>query len=274
MGRTDGATIMSMDVFFNELSVSGGCELGYGEIESLKKLYLELRGVPGMDFVCRVNSGLLAEMTRYIAAQSNGREVMGFLYAFLRPPFEGASSEDAQNTYLQSQWRCGGEECFGLAMASILDTLAISIDRAPWDVPNLRISRDTSNVVVRNCSRAEHVSAHGEWAENLFEPELVPCGVSPEDKAIKLRDDHGVDVLRAFAQRLLKSEYVIEVINSLEFHPKSRRFVRSFTTDGVVELVLNWTDAGYGLAVQTTGRNLRETEKIARCLESEFGHVA
>lgn len=66
---------------------------------------------------------------------------------------------------------------------------------------------------------------------------------------------------------------MVGIVNSLEFHPKSRRFIRSSADDGVVELVLNWTDAGFGLAVQTTGRNRRETEEIARRLEDEFGHV-
>lgn len=264
---------MSKDVFFNELSVLGERELNYGEIESLKMLYLELREVPGADLVCRIDAKLLSDMAKRVMAQSNGREVLGFLYAFLRPPFEGDSSEDVQNTYLQSQWKCGDEECFGLAMASILDTLAISIDHAPWAVSRLWISRNSSNVVVRNCSRAEHVGAHAEWVESLMDVNPVTCDAPPEDKPLKLRDDHGVDVLRPFAQRLLKSEYVLGVVNSLEFHPKSRRFVRSFTADGMVELVLNWTDAGYGLVVKTTGRTYRETEEIARRLETEFGHV-
>ena len=199
---------------------------------------------------------------------------MSFLYAFLRPPSEGDSSEDDQAKYMQSQWRCDDEECFGLAMASILDTLAISIDHTPWNVPSVQISRDASPVDVRNCSRAEHVHVHEEWAESLTELELTTCDMPPEEKPIKLRDDHGVDVLQAFARRLLRSKYVVGVVNSLEFRPRSRRFIRHSTDDGIVELVLNWTDAGYGLAVQTTGRNRRETEEIAHRLESEFGHVA
>lgn len=265
---------MSRDVFFNELSIPTGRGLNYGEVESLKGLYLALRNVPEAVFVCRVDGEHLASLVRGVKVQSNGGDVMNFLYAFLRPPFEGDSSEDDQVKYMQSQWRFGDEECFGLAMASILDTLAISIDRVPWNVPNVQICRDASLVDVKNCSRAEHVKVHEQWTESLVGLELTTCDTPAEEKPIKLRDDHGIDVLRAFAKRLLRSKYVVGVVNSLGFHPKSRRFILSTSDDGMVELVLNWTDAGYGLVVQTTGRNRRETEEIARRLEDGFGHVA
>lgn len=35
--------------------------------------------------------------------------------------------------------------------------------------------------------------------------------------------------------------------------------------------VKHWYDKGYGLAVQTTGRNYRETKQIARILEEKYG---
>lgn len=265
---------MSRDVFFNELSIPSGRGLSYEEVEALRGLYLALRGVPGGNFVCRLDGEHLANLVQGVMTQSNGKDIKDFLYAFLRPPFEGDSSEDDQAKYIQSEWRCGNDECFGLAMANVLDTLAISINHAPWNVPIVHISRNESLVGVRNCGCAEHVDVHGEWLESLVRPELITCDMAPDEKTLKLRDDHGIDVLRAFAKRLLRSKYVVGVINSLEFHPKARRFIRSFSDDGIVEMVLNWTDAGYGLAVQTTGRNRRETEKIARRLEEEFGHIA
>lgn len=265
---------MSRDVFFNELSIPTGRGLGYEEIEALRGLYLALRSVSKGDFVCRLDGEHLANLVQGVMTQSNGRDVKDFLYAFLRPPFEGDSSEDDQAKYIQSEWRCDNEECFGLAMASILDTLAISINHEPWNVPIVHIKRDASRVSVRNCGCAEHVDAHGEWLESSVKPEPITCGTPPDDKPLKLRDDHGIDVLRAFAKRLLRSEYVVGVVNSLEFHPKARRFIRNCSDDGMVELVLNWTDAGYGLAVQTTGRNRRETEEIARRLEEKFGYIA
>ena len=40
--------------------------------------------------------------------------------------------------------------------------------------------------------------------------------------------------------------------------------------DGIIELVLTWTDEGFGMVAQTTGRNLRETEAIGRILAEDF----
>lgn len=264
---------MSKDVFFNELSAPSGDVLSYEEIKSLKGLFLSLHNIPKVDLVCRIDSHLLSSMVESSTAQSYGREVAGFLYSILHPPFEGDSSEDAQAAYMDARWACNDEACFGLAMACILDTLAVSIDRTPWNVSNLQISKNASSVMVRNCSRAEHLEIHSQWLSSLAGIELVACDIPPENKPLKLRDDHGKDVLQAFARRLLRSRYVVEIVNSLEFHPKSRRFIKCCTPDGVVELILNWTDAGYGLAVQTTGRNLLETEEIARRIEADFGHV-
>jgi putative CRISPR-associated protein (TIGR02619 family) len=100
---------------------------------------------------------------------------------------------------------------------------------------------------------------------------LIPQDdTNPERKPIHLRDDHGKDVLQAFAERIRRSPYVKKVINSLPFNPKSTSPIRRTTNDGIVEFVLTWTDKGLGLCIQTTGRNLAETNSIALYLKQEF----
>lgn len=92
----------------------------------------------------------------------------------------------------------------------------------------------------------------------------------PERKQINLRDDHGKDVLQAFAEKIRRSPYVKKIINSLPFNPKSTDQIRHTTQEGIVEFVLTWTDKGLGLCVQTTGRNLAETNSIALHLKEQF----
>ena len=41
----------------------------------------------------------------------------------------------------------------------------------------------------------------------------------------------------------------------------------------LIEIVLPWTDKGYGIVVKTTGRTIRETQKIAQIIEEEFGYI-
>lgn len=94
----------------------------------------------------------------------------------------------------------------------------------------------------------------------------------PENKPrIKLADDHyGKDVLNKFANKILRSPYVKKIVNSLPFNPKRRDEIRDTTPDGIVEFVLTWTDAGYGLCIQTTGRTKAETTTIALHLKNEY----
>ncbi|NBD31911.1 MAG: putative CRISPR-associated protein [Cyanobacteria bacterium] len=92
----------------------------------------------------------------------------------------------------------------------------------------------------------------------------------PEKKPIHLREDHGQDVLLPFAKKLTRSPYITKVINSLPFNPKQANPIRKTSADGIIELVLTWTDQGFGLCLQTTGRNLRETNAIAIHLVNKF----
>lgn len=100
---------------------------------------------------------------------------------------------------------------------------------------------------------------------------LVPKIDTPSDqKIINIRDDHGKDTLEKFAKKLCNSPYVIKVINSLPFNPQQKTPIRRSKTNGIIEFVLTRTDAGLGICIQTTGRNLAETNTIALHLQEEF----
>ncbi|HBB33999.1 MAG TPA: CRISPR-associated protein [Cyanobacteria bacterium UBA8803] len=100
---------------------------------------------------------------------------------------------------------------------------------------------------------------------------LIPKDkTDPERKPISLRDDHGQDILEAFAKKMRRSAYVKKIINSLPFNPAQTNPIRRTYPNGIVEFVLTWTDSGLGLCIQTTGRNLAETNSIALHLRKEF----
>ncbi len=93
----------------------------------------------------------------------------------------------------------------------------------------------------------------------------------PEKKQIHLRDDHGKDVLQEFSQRICQSPYVKSVVNSLPYNPRQTEPIRRTYSNGKVEFVLTWTDRGLGVCIQTTGRNIAETNSIALYLKKKFG---
>ncbi|MBQ3290198.1 MAG: hypothetical protein IJH50_12380 [Kiritimatiellae bacterium] len=114
------------------------------------------------------------------------------------------------------------------------------------------------------------------WLECRKGPLKIPTpettGIPPEKKPVKVRDDHGREVLEEFGRKLNRSSYVTGIVNSTEWHPKCDRFILDCRADGIVYVCLHWTDNGLGLAVQTTGRGKAQTELIAQKLEEEFDH--
>ncbi|MCI8639009.1 MAG: hypothetical protein HFG41_07690 [Coprococcus sp.] len=49
--------------------------------------------------------------------------------------------------------------------------------------------------------------------------------------------------------------------------------IRRIRNDGLIEIVLPWTDEGYGVVVKTTGRTIRETKKISEIIEERYSGV-
>ena len=77
-------------------------------------------------------------------------------------------------------------------------------------------------------------------------------------------------MLRAFAKRIINSPHVNGIVNSLPWNNKTTNFIRRVYPNGLIEVVLYWTDDGLGMVIQTTGRNQRETEEITRLLEEKY----
>lgn len=97
-----------------------------------------------------------------------------------------------------------------------------------------------------------------------------PCNIDPSQKKIHFRDDHGREVVDAFARQLVRNEFVVEVINSIEWDSGCNHFVDDVRADGVVYVRMHWEGRGYGLAVKTTARGIPQTMLIARELERQF----
>ena len=224
--------------------------------------------------VCRVSDSDYARLIELAKSMKGANpSVTGFLFAFLQRPYEQRISEEEQDDYLEHTWLYKGKSCYGLALAYIMESMALSICGQEWNHPVLDIEKDRVLVDVRNLFDEESFDFHLAWLESLKPVELITCLEEPNNKLINLRDDHGKDVLYAFCKRLVNSEYVCEIVNSLPFNPNNRKFIHKIRENGQIEIVLPWTDSGLGVSVQTTGRNYRETEKIAEILKEKYGVI-
>lgn len=259
-----------MEIYANELSITDKTLNDYEAIKNLAVAYRILadKGLGS----CRISNEALNQIYNVLnCADPNKRNILCFVYSFFHAPFDTDEIvEDSADEYLLHNWSCDGKQCVGLSYASIMDSLSVSLGDSEWK-SIVKIKKDDETVDVRNVSNQTHVEEHSEWIDSLNDIVLVECNIKPEEKIIHLRDDHGKDKLSDFSKRICKSPYVISIINSLPFNSKDKNFIRKVKADGVIECVMCWTDKGYGLAIQTTGRNLRETERIAEILKEQYG---
>ncbi len=101
---------------------------------------------------------------------------------------------------------------------------------------------------------------------------LIPQdSTESKKKSIKLSDDHhGNDVLKKFAEKVRQDPYVVKIVNSLAYSSYQNHPIKSTNENGLVYFVLTWKDEGFGICIQTTGRNLIETNTIAIHLAEKY----
>lgn len=210
----------------------------------------------------------------------NDNHTIGVLLRGLaRYPFIDDNS-DEEKRYIESKFliRKNGakKKTCGLAAAYLYSTIGIGyLSDEYWGNFEhlLEIEGDEKGLTTVLCaSKREHfeTDVFGRWIDANTEVILIKCHLSVAEKKIALRDDHGKDKLMSFSKKILKSPYVISVINSLPYNSAERNFIRKVYPTGNIEIVLTDTDMGLGLVVKTTGRNLRETKTISEVLKNNY----
>lgn len=257
-----------MDLFFNELSLDGVESISRESIIILAKVYQALRNYNIT--TCRISSADYQKIFQILQRMPDFRNITNFYFSFFRVPYESETVEKEQDEYLNHEWTYDNRLCVGFALASILNSVCLSIYGMLWDDAYVHIAKDETDIVVRNISTEQHVELHIPYMQ-FEETELLESGLPVADKKISLRSDHGMDVLMDFSKRLLRCPYVIGIINSMPFNPHERKFIKGIYDNGLIEIVLPWTDEGYGIVVKTTGRNIRETRKIGEIINERYG---
>ncbi len=196
------------------------------------------------------------------------KNIKRYLYGIFEPHFERGDNSDKE--YLMHSWLCDGIPCQGFAYAYLNETMTVSLDTDRWRYCEIDIFKDETIEHITNVFNGRNEKAESFFASHR-PVSLVRTKLSPVEKEIKLRDDHGKDKLLAFSKKLLRCEYVTGIVNSLPFESHSvGRFIRRCYPDGKVDITFPSSDMGIGVSVQTTGRNIRETEKIATILKEEY----
>ena len=260
-----------MDLFFNELSFKDEARISYHSVVAIARVYRALAKYHIT--TCRIGHEESSRLFRLVSGLPDSANIRNFYFAFFRTPYESEAVEEKQDDYCAYRWTYHGMDCFGLALAYILDSSGLSIDCPEWNRTFVECLKDEEQILVRNICTAEHVELHIPQMQGPGETELLKCNIPVSDKKIVLRNDHGMDVLEIFSKRLMHSPYLTGVVNSLPYNPYERKFIKRIRESGLIEIVLPCTDEGLGIVVKTTGRTMGETEKIAEIIEEEFGYI-
>ncbi|HPI44152.1 MAG TPA: hypothetical protein PLH91_02885 [Tenuifilaceae bacterium] len=179
--------------------------------------------------------------------------------------------------FVSEELKIKQEYCDGLATAEIMDIPSISLSNHQiWLNNRLTIFKESEHspleLEVTNLATDEFLNSDEfrNFSERISTVNLQPSLLTLDQKHISLRDDHGKDKLQKLAERMVKNIYVNGIINSMPFNSKTSRFIKSVYKNGIIEVVMHWEDAGYGMVIETTGRNFKETNEIAKILRDEF----
>lgn len=271
---------------FNELSF-----LDKEEDENLVELFekyakaikaLKEAGFRGVRYEYGITS-LSKEGIRDLNALGNnpmGRIILSLIRTTARNPYLGEGSEEEERyikedfeVKIDNHWTASA---YGITAAYLNDTITLSLDTAErWRQAEYEIKHTCeteSNGTVLNV-HSEHMVKNDlitQFIENRQELVLEICKIMPDKKKYSFRDDHGKDKLIELWKRLRNCEYIENAINSLPFNSTGKEFVEKCFPDGKIHIRLNYTDAGYGMVIQTTGRTLRETERIGILINENF----
>ena len=275
-----------MELVFNELStlpLADDFSGSYSRIKQFIETYktAELHGFKRVRFQQTFDQIMLQNNYSMFDFMNDScvRTFANILLSIYRYPFIDDDSEE-EDRYIQNSFFIVKDgyklPVHGLAAAYLYQTIGIGFRSEPfWDqiLFSLQIEgKETRNEKVLSVSCPEHFleQVFLRWKEQNAEICLIECDICFTEKKITLRDDHGKDVLLQFAKRLVKSPYIIEIVNSLPYNQFENKFIRKVKSDGLIEIVLTKTDRGLGLVVKSTGRNYKETKEIAKILQQEF----
>ena len=279
-----------MKLFFNELSLYPVADSKYSAIERMAVFAKTVsiarqKGFRNIQCDDPVNEILLAEQySLYDWLNDSGvlKEYRDFMYGVIIPPYIYEDDSEFEKyvettiTFENREYDIPKTNCIGMASAYLYNFPTISIlSTSLWKQHLLQIVIEEEGKIssenIHNISSYEsfNIPDIKYFIDSISKLVLVETTLNPDDKNIHLADHHGKAELQELCEQIKYSPYV-EEMQSTDW--RGNRFIRKTHRNGIVEIVLYKTQKRYALEVKTTGRNLRETQEIAKILEDKFNH--
>ncbi len=279
-------------VCFNELTLEPLCTTGsmaYERVksfgETLKRAHetLGTKVVRYDDALQNIPLSKEISLNKFCSARKNDKSLDGIQLILSSSTMPLVDIEDKEiasvydGTDVSLTIAGGKRRSRGLAAAYVHNEPSIGFNSEEFWNDVMHTMQVTSNNHTKNTNwpcltLPEHLN-HDEfntWIQDHSEITLIETSLSIEEKKIKLSDDHGRDVLLQHAKALCSSGYVEGVVCSLPYQPTCVQYIYKTTPEGLVDIVLFWSDKGFSMRVKTTGRNSRETDAIANKLKEKY----
>lgn len=274
-----------MNIYFNELTLDPIQNPAVAEhflTDFFNNVLPSIRQSTGIKLICCNDKELFKAKCTLGKANSMLNQMF---YSTFHSPYVDSDIDGSpeENRYQKSEFvicKDGKEiKCHDLGCAVLKKTITVGFPSEPfWQQLKYQISEraDTQEYIhdVLCITMNQHISDihFVDWVNATLFSEPKKVDIEPEKKKISLRDDHGYDILMKFAQKVRRSPYVLEIVNSLPFCSSQKTFIDNNQKfeDGLIEIRLHWSDKGFGMVVKTTGKNKYQTKKIAEILTNDF----
>lgn len=291
------ADLVGMEAYFNELSCEPFSDTVEGALLKAGKFAELLAGAKNHNFdIVRCHEHgisaieLTAEYTLADFVNANLRDTRALLIlSMLHPPYFRESS-DEESSFVEHDYLLEipdgnnllRKSVYGMAAAYLNKSVALNlVSNDYWHNQKVyelieRHGEKVKRCVVYAFSVPEDFDGeyYDSWQVENLRRDFPLCGIEPSDKVCNLSSDHhGNDLLEEFAKnRLFPLPYISKVVTSLRYNPNCRTFVSKLHFDTKrLEVVMHWTDRGYGMLLQTTARTNVELRQMALSLEELFG---
>ena len=265
---------MQNEIFFNELCLQDK-PANYEVLSNLIACYQRLKSEKFS--VCRLSSDIKNKIFDYLKTIPGVSvpTITNFFYSFFHEPFEKTNMpEEIEEKFIQHELYFENQKTEGFLWAYTYETLAFSLlTNIKWNCDSISVvdkSDKDKSISIHHAATVANIDSQKNWIDSLKQIVLLKANIPIEQKQFHVRDDHGIDVLKNFWNKLKNCEYVISCINSLPFNSFDKELIINVKQNGQIELVLYWTDKGLGMVIQTTGRNIRETQKIADIIAEKY----
>jgi len=211
-----------------------------------------------------------------ILSRPENKAYQDFFYSHFTCPHidDSAIKEQIDHDRPTILWTPKEIPCVGLAAAYYTKTLAVSMDSDDfWRnvVFTLKVNGQNQRVLAL---------AHKDDMENeafiRFVAEVKPTIIHMTEADPQLKpfntcgDHHGKEELKRLWNRLKYNKYVEACLISIENHCFATDPILQCYNDGTIDIVDVSSDSGYSMKIQTTAKDIYETERVSAMLRENL----